>query len=103
MQDCFRAHPETYGSELEDDEDEVEQELLARETAQPAKETPVEESASKAASAPSTESKSETQKPEYKEETEHHRDSQHTAPGTAQAKGDEGGELLPKSIHDATQ
>jgi intermembrane space import and assembly protein 40 len=31
MQDCFRQHPEIYGSELEDDEDEVEQELLARE------------------------------------------------------------------------
>lgn len=25
MQDCFRQHPEMYGSELEDDEDEVEE------------------------------------------------------------------------------
>ena len=25
MQDCFRLHPEMYGSELEDDEDEVEE------------------------------------------------------------------------------
>ncbi|RDL31970.1 Uncharacterized protein BP5553_09372 [Venustampulla echinocandica] len=30
MQDCFRQHPEMYGSELDDDEDEVEEELRAR-------------------------------------------------------------------------
>jgi intermembrane space import and assembly protein 40 len=30
MQDCFRQHPDMYGSELEDDEDEVEEELQAR-------------------------------------------------------------------------
>jgi mitochondrial intermembrane space import and assembly protein 40 len=29
MQDCFRQHPEMYGSELEDDEDELEEELRA--------------------------------------------------------------------------
>ena len=33
MQDCFRQHPEMYASELEDDEDEVEEELRARENA----------------------------------------------------------------------
>jgi intermembrane space import and assembly protein 40 len=27
MQDCFRLHPEQYGAELEEDEDEIEQEL----------------------------------------------------------------------------
>lgn len=32
MQDCFRQHPEMYGSELEDDEDEAEEELRARES-----------------------------------------------------------------------
>lgn len=31
MQDCFRAHPEIYGAELEDDEEDVEEELMARE------------------------------------------------------------------------
>ncbi|KAH8809156.1 hypothetical protein F5884DRAFT_901288 [Xylogone sp. PMI_703] len=31
MQDCFRLHPEMYGSELEDDEEEVEAALHARE------------------------------------------------------------------------
>jgi len=31
MQTCFRAHPEMYGSELEDDEDELEDEIRAQE------------------------------------------------------------------------
>lgn len=39
MQDCFRQHPEMYGSELEDDEDEVEEEIrgqiAAKETEAP--------------------------------------------------------------------
>lgn len=30
MQDCFRAHPEVYASELEDDEAEIEAELARR-------------------------------------------------------------------------
>lgn len=33
MQDCFRAHPEMYGSELEDDEEEIEAEIRAQEAA----------------------------------------------------------------------
>lgn len=33
MQDCFRAHPEMYGSELEDDEEELEAEIRAQEAA----------------------------------------------------------------------
>lgn len=118
MQDCFRQHPDMYGSELEEDEDEVD-ELLAKETAQSAKETQVESSASKAASAPSIETaekpspkadsapsvESKTEQPTsgLKGKIEHHRDSEHTAPSSAQIGGDEGGELLPKSAHDATQ
>ena len=39
MQDCFRQHPEMYGSELEDDEDDVEEELHARDGTQPAGES----------------------------------------------------------------
>lgn len=31
MQDCFRAHPEIYASELEDEEAEMEEELRERE------------------------------------------------------------------------
>jgi intermembrane space import and assembly protein 40 len=118
MQDCFRLHPDMYGSELEEDEDEVD-ELLARETAQPAEETPVESSPTKAASAPSTEAtekpspkaasapstESKTEQPTsgLKKEIEHQRDSKHTAPGNVQIGGDEGEELLPKSAHDATR
>jgi intermembrane space import and assembly protein 40 len=33
MQDCFRQHPDMYGAELEYDEDELEDELRAREAA----------------------------------------------------------------------
>lgn len=33
MQDCFRAHPDMYGSELEDDEAELEAEIQAQEAA----------------------------------------------------------------------
>ena len=34
MQDCFRAHPEIYATELEEEEEEIEEELRAREAAQ---------------------------------------------------------------------
>ncbi len=30
MQDCFRAHPDVYGAELEDEEDEIDEELKAQ-------------------------------------------------------------------------
>lgn len=33
MQDCFRAHPDMYGAELEDDEEEIEAEIRAQEAA----------------------------------------------------------------------
>jgi intermembrane space import and assembly protein 40 len=33
MQECFRQYPEMYGSELDDDDDEVEEELRAQEAA----------------------------------------------------------------------
>lgn len=33
MQDCFRAHPEMYGAELEDEEEEIEAEIRAQEAA----------------------------------------------------------------------
>ncbi|OBT90534.1 hypothetical protein VE02_01059 [Pseudogymnoascus sp. 03VT05] len=33
MQDCFRAHPDMYGAELEDDEEELEAEIRAQEAA----------------------------------------------------------------------
>jgi intermembrane space import and assembly protein 40 len=49
MQDCFRQHPEMYGSELADDEDEVEEELradaAAEEAERPAESAPSAETA----------------------------------------------------------
>lgn len=30
MQDCFRAHPDVYGAELEDEEEEIDEELRAQ-------------------------------------------------------------------------
>jgi intermembrane space import and assembly protein 40 len=101
MQDCFRQHPEMYGSELEDDDEEVEEELRAREAApagdappQPTAD-PVPEVAKEAAPGPA--------KPAQKAPAEDpHRDSTATTAQNAQKSGDEGGELVPKAAHDAT-
>lgn len=97
MQDCFRAHPEMYASELEDDEDEVEEELRAREAASSGDENPSKPEPSAQASAERI-PRDEPKKPAE----EAHRDSSSTAVGSAETSGDEGGELLPKSVHDAT-
>jgi len=88
MQDCFRRHPEMYGSELEDDEDELEDEIRAQE-------------AGKSQSAPA---ETQTRAPEPAENTQEaeasHRDARSSQnPSTT---GDEGGELIPKDMHDAT-
>lgn len=101
MQDCFREHPEMYGSELEDDEDEVEGEIRAQQSAKegdaiaPAGHEEAPESVLNAATdAPQH---SETKKPI----DEPHRDSSATTLEGAQNAGDECGELLPKAAHDA--
>jgi mitochondrial intermembrane space import and assembly protein 40 len=101
MQDCFRQHPEMYGSELEDDEEEIEEEIRARESAAvsgeaSAKSTrePEPQTSTEAPSLPTEEKKATPEAP--------HRDSQSTAAAEAQKAGDEGGELLPKAVHDAT-
>jgi len=99
MQDCFRQHPEMYGSELEDDEDDIEEEIRARENAEaygeaPAKSVPeLSQQASKEAPPQPTEPK--------KAEVSH-RDSQSTTAEDAQKAGDEGGELVPKAAYDAS-
>jgi intermembrane space import and assembly protein 40 len=120
MQDCFRQHPETYASELEDDEDEVEQELRAREMAKEGVERSVEPqtpSTSKAIESPPkpVEPASEPAKPVPEpaveksqdntgaapKEQEHFRDSRNAKSETVEHIGDEGGELLPKAAFDA--
>jgi intermembrane space import and assembly protein 40 len=100
MQDCFRQHPEMYGSELEDDEEEVEEELRAREAA------PSPDS-SKAPSTESAEAPAPSQKvtpeaAETKSIEQPHLDSSSTTAEKVQRAGDEGEELLPKAVHDAT-
>ncbi|CZR64795.1 related to rabbit histidine-rich calcium-binding protein [Phialocephala subalpina] len=108
MQDCFRQHPEMYGSELEDDEEEVEQEIRAQQAGKegeapdtpPATPKETTESVSKPAT-DSTDATSESIKPKNPVE-ESHIDSSATTSEDSQKAGDEGGELLPKSAHDAT-
>ncbi|PQE22490.1 CHCH domain-containing protein [Rutstroemia sp. NJR-2017a BVV2] len=120
MQDCFRQHPETYASELEDDEDEVEQELRARDMAKEGEERSVEPqtpSTSKAIESPPkpVEPASRPTKPVSEpaveenrdnmgaapKKQEHFRDSRNAKSETVEHVGDEGGELLPKAAFDA--
>lgn len=80
MQDCFRQHPEMYGSELEDDEDELEDDLRA-------------EASPRSSEAPQDIT------------TTVERQPQPSQPATQQGSkpalaGDEGGELVPKVAHD---
>jgi intermembrane space import and assembly protein 40 len=99
MQDCFRQHPEMYGSELEDDEEEVEEELRARESASAPGDVPAE-SSSESTEIASTAVEEEPERVKVVEEPHH--ESLGTTAETAQKLGDEGGELVPKSAHDAT-
>ena len=93
MQDCFRQHPEMYGSELEDDEDELEEELRAEasprssdasnDTTPPINGQPQPaQSAAQDSPQPAIESSKSSTKPIK--------------------AGDEGGELVPKAAHDGT-
>jgi intermembrane space import and assembly protein 40 len=100
MQDCFRLHPEMYGSELEDDEDELEDEIRAQESAKASGETSAK---STPESAPPTAEASPTPSEEEKAVSEApHRDSQSTTVAETQKAGDEGGELVPKAAFNAT-
>lgn len=101
MQDCFRQHPEMYGSELEDDEEEVEEELRARESAPESSDAPVRSSSESSTQVP-TEIASKPTEVKTEASPEPHRDSKSATADTAQKLGDEGGELLPKAVHDAT-
>ncbi|KAM3086237.1 Oxidoreductase [Clarireedia jacksonii] len=120
MQDCFREHPEIYASELEDDEEEVEQELRAREMANQGEERsaepqtpntskaiespskPVEpvSSPAKPVSEPAVEKHQDSREVAPKEQ-EHFRDSQNAKTATVDHAGDEGEELLPRAAFDA--
>ncbi|RAL61178.1 hypothetical protein DID88_010257 [Monilinia fructigena] len=118
MQDCFRAHPEMYASELEDDEAEVEEELRAREAAKGSDEGSLEQSkSSKQEDTESKKAKEKSSEPltpttqidtesNSKPTEEKRRDSQNSqnsnTPESPQNLGDEGGKLVPRAAHDAT-
>ena len=94
MQGCFRAHPEMYGSELEDDEEELEAEIRAHEDAKAAARGDIshEEANFSAKSAESTLSHQPTSAPKETLST--------TTPDEPLA-GDESGDLVSKAIADA--
>ena len=99
MQDCFRQHPETYASEFEDDEEEVEEELRARDTASSDDASPV--LSSETAKAPEPSQKVTPEAAESKPVEQSHRDSFNvTADEVQKSAGDEE-ELVPKAVHDA--
>jgi intermembrane space import and assembly protein 40 len=108
MQDCFRANPEHYGAELEDEEDEVEEELRARQQNDAGEETSTESKSTTLQIAPESSPEpskvdTEVNTKETEENNEPYRDSANTNNLTKTMSGDEGGELVPKSFHDASK
>lgn len=118
MQDCFRLHPEMYGSELEDDEDEVEAELRARESAaasgdekdasertQQVSDKPAPPLAEEEKPTQSTEQNQPAQPFEDNTVVEEQRrdTSKASAESVPKIQGNEGEELVPKAFHDATK
>jgi mitochondrial intermembrane space import and assembly protein 40 len=91
MQDCFRQHPDMYGSELEDDEDELEEELRAEDSPGSSDASGDMTTAVKGQPQPSQPAAQKGSKPAM----ENSKSS--TKPTKA---GDEGGELIPKAAHD---
>ncbi|TVY48849.1 Mitochondrial intermembrane space import and assembly protein [Lachnellula occidentalis] len=106
MQDCFRLHPEMYGAELEDDEEEVEEELRARE-ASPAPEDEATPSIPKPSPEPPTEAPALASATPVKEQKtpvpEVHGDTVKGTVYESQKSGDEDSQLLPEAAHDATK
>lgn len=102
MQDCFRQHPEMYGSELDDDEDELEEEIRAQEGAKEGDSPATASTEAKADTLPES-GPNATQPTEPKKEVESpHSDDSVTSSEGAQKAGDEYGELVPKTARDAT-
>jgi intermembrane space import and assembly protein 40 len=99
MQDCFRQHPETYASEFEDDEDEVEEELRARQVASSDEELPTPPSS--VANDPEPSQQVTPESAESKPVEQPDRDSSHASADKLEKLADEGEELLPKAVHDA--
>lgn len=96
MQDCFREHPDVYGSELEDDEDDVEEELNARDATNASDSSSPSSNSEESSPTPnqalSTESKLTVEKP--------HHDIRSTAASAVQASEDESKKSVAKATHD---
>lgn len=129
MQDCFRLHPEQYGAELEEEEDEIEQELLARQNASKGEEassepstesaSPILQEATKPSQPKSKEPKSDDaqiaeasskkdEKPSQPKTTSEEilgdkQGSQPEASSDAEPASEKDDELIPKAAHDATR
>jgi intermembrane space import and assembly protein 40 len=99
MQDCFRQHPETYASEFEDDEDELEEELRARDAGSPDQELPTPPS--KTTDTPEPSPKVAPEPAQSDPVDQPYRDSPNVTKDKVQKSGDEGEQLLPKAVHDA--
>jgi intermembrane space import and assembly protein 40 len=98
MQDCFRAHPEMYGSELEDDEDDVEEELQEREHAAKSE----QESPSPAPEIAATKSIPQHTNTDKKPNEEPQRTIISAVGDSKPQSSDEAAELVPKAAFDAT-
>ena len=98
MQDCFRQHPETYASEFEDDEDELEEELRARDVGSPDQELPTP--SSKTTDTPESLPKVAPEPAQSEPVDQPYRNSTNVTAGEVQKSGD-GGEQLAKAVHDA--
>ena len=101
MQDCFRAHPEMYPSELEDEEDEIEEELRTREGTGASGEAPTKSTPEPTPQA-ANDATPEPTEPKKATEAAPHRDSSSTTAEVEQA-GDEGGKLVPRAAHNASK
>lgn len=98
-----------YGSELEGDEEELEEELRSREGIQETRDStqsygdePPASTSAPVSRATNAESESKSSPLQTKPAEEAHRDSSNTTAKEAQTLGDEGGELVPRAAHDAT-
>ena len=114
MQDCFRLHPELYGSELEDEEDGIEDELRTRENGSSSKsedEILVQATESTApvaqkATGPGVQETASNETPGDKQSMQQSNaqpdDSTQTS-SDAQVSSAKDNELIPKALHDATK
>ena len=99
MQDCFRQHPETYASEFEDDEEEVEDELRARDTVDTKEVSPTPES--ETATSSESSQKVAPEATQTKPAVETHLDNSDASASNMKVPVDEAEHYVPKAAYDA--